>query len=155
MARRAGVQRLTVYNHFPEDYDLFAACQGHFLAEHPPPDPSAAFELDDPAERLRSVLRSFYRWYRANQRTSENVRRDRGVLPALDRLMRETSDAQLQGLTGTLAAGLSGGARPRKQLRAAVSLALDFWTWRRLSKEGLGDNAAADLMVDLARAAAR
>ena len=38
IARRAGVQRLTVYNHFPDDAQLFAACQAHFLAQHPPPD---------------------------------------------------------------------------------------------------------------------
>ena len=31
IARRAWVQRLTVYNHFPEDSQLLAACQGHWL----------------------------------------------------------------------------------------------------------------------------
>jgi AcrR family transcriptional regulator len=29
VARRAGVTRLTVYNNFPEERELFAACQGH------------------------------------------------------------------------------------------------------------------------------
>jgi AcrR family transcriptional regulator len=38
VARRAGVNRVTVYNHFPDDLDLFAACQRHFLAEHPLPE---------------------------------------------------------------------------------------------------------------------
>jgi hypothetical protein len=28
--------------------------------------------------------------------------------------------------------------------------ALDFWTWRRLTREGLGDEAAADLMTGVA-----
>ncbi|MBA2357024.1 MAG: helix-turn-helix transcriptional regulator [Actinobacteria bacterium] len=35
IARRAGVQRLTVYKNFPDEYELFAACQRHFLSEPP------------------------------------------------------------------------------------------------------------------------
>ena len=52
IARRAGVQRPTVYNNFPEDRELFAACQAHFLTEQPPPDPARRSMLDDPAQRL-------------------------------------------------------------------------------------------------------
>ena len=44
IARRAGVQRLTVYNHFPEDVELFAACQAHWIGLHPQPD----FSLPSP-----------------------------------------------------------------------------------------------------------
>jgi hypothetical protein len=40
-------------------------------------------------------------------------------------------------------------------VRALIRLALDFWTWRRLDREGLDDAAAADLMTELAAAAAR
>src|SRR6202521_1714519 len=60
IARRAGVQRLTVYNNFPTETDLFAACGEHWMAQNPPPDPSAALALDDPIERLRAVLNPFY-----------------------------------------------------------------------------------------------
>src|SRR4051795_10199971 len=41
IARRAGVQRLTVYNHFPDERELFGACSAHFIGGHPPPDPAA------------------------------------------------------------------------------------------------------------------
>src|SRR3954464_6331017 len=44
--RRAGVQRPPVYSNSPRESDLFAACQAHFLAEHPPPDPSTALALE-------------------------------------------------------------------------------------------------------------
>jgi hypothetical protein len=41
-----------------------------------------------------------------------------------------------------------------KTVRAAVALAIHFWTWRRLAEQHLDDQAAADLMVDAVRAAA-
>src|ERR687888_296648 len=34
IARRAGVQRVTVYNHFPDDASLFAACSAHWRDFH-------------------------------------------------------------------------------------------------------------------------
>src|ERR1700712_883370 len=55
VARRAGVQRPTVYNHFPTERDLYLACQSHFLAEHPPPDAQPALTLTEPSERVRAA----------------------------------------------------------------------------------------------------
>src|SRR5918997_4246786 len=60
IARRAGVQRLTVYNHFPDLNALLPACTAHWLSEHPLPDLEPAFALEDPAERLQAVLTSLY-----------------------------------------------------------------------------------------------
>ena len=154
IARRAGVQRLTVYNNFPEEYELFAACQLHFLTENPPPDPAPSLALADPGERLEDVLRRLYRWYRRTERTSTNVRRDRELVPALDSLLAETTDARAAGLADALAAGFADRGRPSRAVRAAVALALDFWTWRRLTREGLNDKAAAHVMADAVRAAA-
>lgn len=154
IARRAGVRRLTVYNHFPDEHDLFTACQGHFLAEHPPPDPTAALVIPDPAGRLRAVLRGFYAWYRARAPMLANVQRDRLVLPALDTLLQHTADAQLAALTDTLAAGFATRGQHARRVRAAVALALDFWTWRCLTHQGLDDELAADLMVDAVTTAA-
>jgi len=156
IARRAGVQRLTVYKNFPDEYELFAACQRHFLSENPPPDPEPAFRIADPGERLEVVLRELYRWYRRNERISANVRRDRELVPALDALLADTGDAKTAELARALAAGFGNRGRPpRRAVRAAVSLALDFWTWRRLAREGLDDSPAARLMADAVRAAAR
>lgn len=143
IARRAGVQRVTVYNHFPQDTELFAACQGHFLAANPPPDPAPAMEIADPRERLQAVLELFYSRYRATEPMSTAVQRDRTLVPALDALLAETMDVQLGGLADALSAGLDGG----KHTRAMVALSLDFWTWRRLASEGLDDAAAAGAMA--------
>ena len=154
IARRAGVERLTVYNNFPDERELFAACQRHFIAENPPPDYVNALTHENSAERLEAALRELYGWYRRTERMSTNVRRDREIVPALDALMAETADAALEELAKGLAAGFAPRRRPTRAVRAAVALALDFWTWRRLFREGLGTAAAARLMTETVKAAA-
>src|ERR687884_64780 len=64
IARRAGVQRLTVYNHFPDLQALLPACSAHWLAQHPLPGLEPALAIEGPAERLRAALRCVYGWYR-------------------------------------------------------------------------------------------
>lgn len=149
VARRAGVQRLTVYNHFPDEAELFGACQAHWMQLHPLPRFDAILAVDEPVERLRAALRGYYRWYRETEPMAEKVQRDRGALPALDALMQRTADARADQLADALAAGLGS----RGQHRALIRLALDFWTWRRLSREGLDDDTAADLMTAAATCA--
>src|ERR687896_2565574 len=51
VARRAGVTRLTVYNHFADLSELLPACSAHYMAVHPPPDLESALALADPGER--------------------------------------------------------------------------------------------------------
>jgi AcrR family transcriptional regulator len=147
IARRAGVQRPTVYNNFPEDRELFAACQAHFLTEHPPPDPSAALMLDDPAQRVRATLVAFYAWYRETEAMAGNVQRDRHLLPELDAVLQETGDRALAGLADELARGFRLRGRAAARARAAVRLALAFPTWQQLTADGLTDSEAADLLV--------
>jgi hypothetical protein len=48
----------------------------------------------------------------------------------------------LSGLADALAPGFA-----RAEARTLVALALDFWTWQRLDREGLDDSAAATLMA--------
>jgi len=140
IARRAGVQRATVYANFPEEADLFRACQAHFLAANPPPDLVPAFALSDPRERLEAVLGVLYAWYRRTRRMSANLRRDRAGMPELDAILAESIDARMAGLAAALAP--EAGDR-----RALVAVAIDFWTWHRLAEEGLGDDRAAALMT--------
>jgi AcrR family transcriptional regulator len=154
IARRAGVQRLTVYNHFPDEGELFAACSGHWLAAHPYPDPTPAFAIEDPGDRLRAVLVGLYGWYGANAPMVAHVQRDRHLLPALDAVLKGSMDVQFGALADALAAAFEAKGHRVPATRAAARLALDFWTWRRLAEERLDDSAAADLMVDTVRAAA-
>jgi len=148
IARRAGVQRLTVYNHFPGLEELLPACSAHYLGQHPRPDLAAVFELEDPKERVRAALARLYGWYRETEPMSARVQGERDSVPELEAWMSKTVDVQVGELATGLAAGFGLRGRRADRLRALVRVALDFWTWRCLAHEGLDDPAAADLMAD-------
>jgi AcrR family transcriptional regulator len=142
VARRAGVRRQTVYNHFPEEQELFAACSAHWRALHPAPDPAAWADLDD-------GLRALYAWYRETEPMTTNVLRDAEVLPALQAVIGPGLEAYLSGVRRTLAKPFGRSRR----VAAAVAVATDFHVWRSLKE--LGDDEAAELMVGLLETAAR
>src|SRR6478735_1171086 len=83
IAERAGVERLTVYRHFADEGEIFAACNAHFLAETPPPHPAAWAGVTVPAARLRAVLLTFYGYYRRTGDRLGLALRDAEGLPAL------------------------------------------------------------------------
>jgi AcrR family transcriptional regulator len=154
IARRAGVSRPTVYKHFPDEAELFPLCQAHFLSEHPLPDLSDAFALEDPLERVRAVLTRIYGWYREAGSMTANVQRDRGAVPALDELLSRTADAGLDLAASALADGFTVRGKRRARLRTLLRLALDFWSWRRLDAQGLDDVESAALIADATAALA-
>jgi AcrR family transcriptional regulator len=154
IAERAGVERLTVYRHFADEGELFAACGAHFRAEIPPPDPAGWAAVTDPAARLRAALLAFYDYYRRAEKILTKTNRDAAELPALAADLAPFGrfvDAVREDLQAGWAAGDGRSAR----LAAAIGHALRFDTWRSLARvEGLDDARAAELMVDLARATA-
>jgi AcrR family transcriptional regulator len=147
IARRAGVQRLTVYNHFPELSDLLPACSAHYEREHPFPDLSAATAAGDPADRVRGALTAVYGWYRETRALQRHIHGDRTAVPEVDAFLAETGDAPLDDLAAELAAGFGRPGKRREGIRVLIRIALDFWTWERLDAEGLDDRAAAKLMA--------
>ena len=160
IARRAGVTRLTVYNHFPALDDLLPACAAHYGESHPQPDFSAALALDDDEARIREALAAFYAWYREVEPMFGKLFSDRATVPELDRFLGEHIDRTQADLAAELAKGFGARGRRVERLRALLRVAVDFWTWRRLSDEGLDDEAAAELMAvavsaERAHAAAR
>ena len=56
IAERAGVQRHTVYAHFPDERSLFMACSGLALERSPLPEANPWRAITDPAERIRAGL---------------------------------------------------------------------------------------------------
>jgi AcrR family transcriptional regulator len=155
IARRAGVSRLTVYKHFPDNASLYPACSAHYLSEHPLPDFAAALAPADPADRVGSLLRTVYGdWYRESRQMIRNLLRDRGSDPALDEFMRGNSDVALAGLADALTVGFGLEGDRGARLHALIRVALDFWTWERLTGEGMDDASAAELMTDAIAAVA-
>jgi AcrR family transcriptional regulator len=154
IARRAGVSRVTVYNHFPTDGELFAECQREFFTQKPLPDLASALSVGEPYGRVREVLAQLYGSYRRQEPMTSKVLRDRKALPALDELLARTLDARQAELTDALAAGLGVDRQAGNRARAIIALSLDFWTWLRLAREGLDDDAAAALMAELVVSAA-
>ena len=145
LARRAGVSRVTVYNHFPNDAALLSACSAHWAERHPPPDLSAWAALADTDERLLAGLSELYEWYAENEAMLTNSERDSAVLPALAELRARRTTPFREAMLELLAPG------DDLERRALVAVALELRTWQTLSARGLSPLDAAGLM---ARAAA-
>jgi AcrR family transcriptional regulator len=135
VAERAGVQRQTVYRHFASEEELFAACSGHFTAQHPWPDTGRWRAIADPAERLRIGLDELYTWYETTEEMWTNVLRDETLVAALAPSM-EPFRAYLDDAARALAAGWGARGVRRAMLLAAARHAVDFHTWRSLASDG-------------------
>lgn len=142
VAREAGVSRTTVYNHFPTDVELFAACSSHWASRNPFPDPASWREIGDPAERLGSALRELYAWYGGRQDMLGKVFRDLPIVPALAEVMGGFWAAYLEEVIEGLTPGWPRPAAEGPELRALLSIVLDFRTWRALA-DGLADEGDA------------
>src|SRR5262245_21017346 len=146
IAKRAGVQRLTVYKHFPDEAELFAGCSAHYLQRHPFPDVSEAVKAEDPRRRVRDTLALLYGWFRENERMTANIRRDRLLMPALDARASQTVDPALNFIAEQLVEGFGASGDRARRIAALVAVAMEFWTWQRLKDAGLDDESAAELM---------
>jgi AcrR family transcriptional regulator len=148
IARRAGVERLTVYRHYPDELALFGACQAHWMTELPPPEVGAHAGIADPDERLRAVLFDLYGWYRQGQRMLRNSIRDADVLPALAETLAPMREAMGQAVE-LLLLGRTARGRRRERLAAGLGLVLSFRTWDALTASGLSDDEAVVLAVSM------
>ena len=153
VAKRAGVQRLTVYNNFPDEASLLGACSAHWVGQHPPPDPGAWQAIRDPVRRARAALTALYGYYRETERMSANVLRDAQTMPVLAAIL-EGRAAFIGAVRDDLAAAWERGGPVNSGLRAALSVVLQFDTWRALARgEGMSDEQAAELAIAMARGA--
>lgn len=145
VANRAGVTRLTVYRHFPDEEALVGACAAHWGGLHPPTDTASWLSIDDPERRLRAALLDLYAWARAAAPMMTKIYQDLHVLPTFvgDSLRRQEQDR-----VTVLAAGFPAAGRKAHRLRAALTHAIAFRTWQSLCLVGeLRDDEAVELIV--------
>ena len=153
VAREAGVQRSTVYRHFPTEVDLFGACSERWFSINPPPDPSPWSEIADPRERLRIALGQLYEWYGWAEPMMVNVTRDAPLVPAMDRPVQAFA-ALVAQMHAVLMSGRRERGRARRRVAAAIAHALAFETWRSLTRDGgIDDGDAIALMAGTVEAA--
>ncbi len=143
IAERAGVERHTVYAHFPDELTLFRACSQHWTGRHPLPDIAVLAEIDDPVRRLRRALGEMYDWYESVEAELALFIRDASAVPP------EITDRRTSRLA-SLADAVSVGWPRRRSVRASIGHALEFETWRSLvRRQGLSRGQAVDAMTRL------
>lgn len=154
IADEAGVQRATVYRHFPDEESLFQACSSHYISMHPPPDPSTWSQIRDPAARLRAALADLYRWWDETEDMMSLVIRDTALVKSMS-AQTEGRTAYLREVVRSLLRGRRNRGRGRDRVEAAVGHAVGFATWRSLVREqGLTNADAVELMSGMVEGAA-
>ena len=143
IAEKAGVQRHTLYAHFPDERSIFMACSGLAHERDPSPTADAWRRIADPTERLTVALTAVYGWYERNASLLSNVMRD------IERhlIVQEIQTTQMAPVhkdwNQVLSVGLSASQC------AMLNLALSFYTWQTLTRDGgLKTIAAVTAMVD-------
>jgi len=140
VAECAGVQRHTLYAHFPDERSLLLACSGHVYARDPLPDAAAWRGIADRSERLRRGLAEIYAWYARNVALMACVMRDAEH-------HGPTQEALAVRVAPVVAEWQSAlGAKLTVRQRAMLELALSFFTWRTLTREG-GLSATSSVAV--------
>jgi AcrR family transcriptional regulator len=152
VAKRAGVERRTLYRHFPTDADLFAACSSHYFAANPRPDLGNWRAIRDPKQRLERALDELYAYYERTEPMFSNVLRDAEVVD-FARVAVAPLQEYLEEAAEILIAGRQVRGRRRQLVSGALRHALAFSTWRSLSTNGIGRADAARLVTELVEAA--
>jgi AcrR family transcriptional regulator len=133
IAARAGVQRLTVYRHFPDENAVFQACTSHWLSLNSPPDPEAWEGAGDLAAQREAALAAFHAYYARTRAMWHAAHRDVADVPALQEPMAQFA-AYVAGVADALGADLGPLGR------ASLHHGLAFSTWAALEAQGLEED---------------
>ena len=155
VADRAGVGRVTVYRHFADERQLYAACTQHYLTNHPLPDPGVWLTIEPRRERLKTALSTIYAYHRMTEKMMVRQAADTVSRPVLAELLAPLR-AYWNHARDSLAASATAPAAPTRKQTALVGHFLAFGTWQSLAlTEGLTDEEAVNLAVDLIEASLR
>lgn len=142
VAEQAGVQRHTLYAHFPDERSLFLACSALAQERDPLPDAESWRAIADRDARLRTGLAAIYGWYERNAELAACVLRDAEYHPLTKEIVELRMAPYMTAWQEVL------GAKLGTKQRAVLRLALSFFTWRTLVRDaGLKSGAAAASMT--------
>ena len=145
IAARAGVGKVTVYRHFPDETELVGACSGLYFQRHPLPDAEPWRTITDPRERLRHGLARTCAYHRETAAMMASVLPDLQGSPLIAPYLDHWRHA-----AEVLAEPWPEATRADPLFRAALALALEFDTWHLLTgRQGLADGEAVELMLRL------
>jgi AcrR family transcriptional regulator len=142
VADRAGVQRHTLYAHFPDERSLSLACSALSLERDPLPEAAPWRMIAARGARLRAGLGAIYAWYGRNADLAGCVMRD----AESHALTREIVALRFGPVVAAWHEVLGDGLEATQ--RAMLHVALAYFTWRALVREGgLDEPAAVEAMA--------
>ena len=148
VARRAGVERRTLYRHFPTEADLLEACSTHYFDVNPWPDVAEWRAIRDPHERLELALDELFAYYERTEPMLGNVLRDAELVDFAREAVKPLHE-YLEEAADVLAVGWQARGRKRRLLTRTLRHALAFSTWHSLWSTGIERADAVRLMTGL------
>ncbi len=150
IAAHAGLQRHTVYAHFPDLGSMYEACTTHGIKAMGMPDPEDWRAIASARDRLNHGVRAMVAWHRANGAALERLLFD----VSQDTPPPSTPDpfeVRMRDLRAALTDGWPVDEARRPLLDAVVGHAIHFTTWRSLAIGGLDDERISVLLVGLVK----
>jgi AcrR family transcriptional regulator len=149
VAERAGVQRNTLYAHFPDEHSLLLACSAASLERDPLPDAAEWRGIADRRARLAVGVAAIYAWYARNEQLAGCVLRDAEFHPPVREIVALRYAPLFSAYEKVLGEGMTAVQR------ALLRVALNYFTWRSLVRDsGLSSARAAKVMAAAVPAAA-
>lgn len=134
IAEEAGVQRLTVYRHFPDERALLKACSARFLEENPPPSLDVR-PGEGPEEALSRILGALYGYYEQHEALFANLTRDAVTMEGV-RASMKAFQAYLEDASRMLSHNIENDGD--LDAFSIARTAMDYEFWRVLHKQGFG-----------------
>ena len=147
VAEQAGVERLTVYRHFPDEKALLTAATTFYLGAYPPPNPQPWRDIADPGVRLRVGLTATYAYHQQTEAMIGHLIQGMPYKPIICDAL-EAYLAHWLGVQQILSAGWD--TADRALITVAVGHTVSFKTWHSLVRDlGLENDQAVELMVGM------
>ena len=147
VAEQAGVERLTVYRHFPDETALLTTMMTSYLEAHPFPDSETWRDIADPEARLRIGLTAAYTYHQQTEGLIGPLIQGLPYKPVICDTL-ETYSAYWMHVQRILAVGWD--VSDPALIAAAVGHSLSFKTWHSLVRDlGLDNAQAIELMASM------